>query len=510
MIRLRKTGAAFLALTMIASFASMTGCSGTARKTEITTTSATSEETTEPKATETSAAETTSDPEKPAKGKSDYTEAIAAWRISGGGPAQANRKIEASLGDNGVLSWNDMVPEQTQDEEAAISYRIYISGVCVDVVDPDSNSATARFSKNLKKLIDAYIKSGQLERSEIGKYTVLLIAELDLSGVYASWQGELVYESKAKTAKKLGKIDACIDENGKLTWKSYKGAEQYLIYVNEYFFTVFTSNRSILLKKQIDFMIKCGFIKKADTYDITISAFDDPYESISAKWSSKFSYASDAVSGGNLGTVDGLSLKNGILSWNNYEGSDTYYVEVFINGKFRDSFFAEENKYDVNDYIAKEIYEDDMDMDLNTTKFTFRVSAVELSCGDAFGIFESERFVMASGLYGDYKLEKVSNPLSVSGKEATVSSAKLSNKKQTIAAGKVFEGLSTGRGGFVFTKLSGDGSISINKSSGTVTIKKNGLKKGQTYPVSVRVVSKGNAGYEASSPQEVAFTIKVT
>lgn len=508
MIRLRKTGAAFLALTMIACFASMTGCSGTAQKTEITTTSAISEETTEPKATETSAAETTSVPEKPANGKSDYTEAIAAWRISGGGPAQANRKIEASLGDNGVLSWNDMVPEQTQDEEAAISYRIYISGVCVDVVDPDSNSATARFSKNLKKLIDAYIKSGQLERSENGKYTVLLIAELDLSDVYASWQGELVYESKAKTAKKLGKIDACIDENGKLTWKSYKGAEQYLIYVNEYFFTVFTSNRSILLKKQIDFMIKCGFIQKADTYDIKIFAFEDPDERLLAKWSSKFSYASDAVPGGVLGTVEGLSLKNGILSWNKYDGSDIYYVEVFIDGIFKDSFFTEANKYEVNDYIAKEIYEDDMD--LNTTKFTFRVSAEQLSCGDAFGIFESERYVMASGLYGDYKLEKVSNPLSVSGKEAIVSSAKLSNKKQTIAAGKVFEGLSTGRGGFVFTKLSGDGSISINKSSGTVTIKKNGLKKGQTYPVSVSVVSKGNAGYEASSPQEVTFTIKVT
>ena len=149
-------------------------------------------------------------------------------------------------------------------------------------------------------------------------------------------------------------------------------------------------------------------------------------------------------------------------------------------------------------------------MDLNASRFTFRVSAVELSSGDAFGIFESERFVMASGLYGDYKLEKVSNPLSVSGKEATVSSSKLSKKKQTIAAGKVINGLSSGRGGFVFTKLSGDGSISINKSSGTLTIKKNGLKKGQTYTVSVSVVSKGNVGFEASSPQEVTFTIKVT
>ena len=509
MIRLKKLTSALLALTMIASFAAMTGCSGSTGATETTAASSGSEETEPTKETEATVAETSQSSEEPVKEMSLYAEAIAKHRINGGGPAQANRNIDASLGDNGVLSWNDMVPEQAQDdEESTIAYRIYISGVCVDVVDPDSNAATAKFSKDLKKLIDAYIKKGILERSENGKYTVLLIAELELTEVYASWQGELAYESKAKNSKKFGKIEASIDGDGNLTWKSYKGAEEYLIYVNEYFFTVFTSKRSIPLKKQIDFMIKCGFIKKADTYDIRLFAFDDPEESVSAKWSSKFSYASDAVPGGTLGTVDGLSLKNGILSWNKYEGSEIYYVEVFIDGKFKDSFFSEKNEYDVNDYIAKEIYENDMD--LNASRFTFRVSAVELSSGDAFGIFESERFVMASGLYGDYKLEKVSNPLSVSGKEATVSSSKLSKKKQTIAAGKVINGLSSGRGGFVFTKLSGDGSISINKSSGTLTIKKNGLKKGQTYTVSVSVVSKGNVGFEASSPQEVTFTIKVT
>ena len=310
MIRLKKLTSALLALTMIASFAAMTGCSGSTGATETTAASSGSEETEPTKETEATVAETSQSSEEPVKEMSLYAEAIAKHRINGGGPAQANRNIDASLGDNGVLSWNDMVPEQAQDdEESTIAYRIYISGVCVDVVDPDSNAATAKFSKDLKKLIDAYIKKGILERSENGKYTVLLIAELELTEVYASWQGELAYESKAKNSKKFGKIEASIDGDGNLTWKSYKGAEEYLIYVNEYFFTVFTSKRSIPLKKQIDFMIKCGFIKKADTYDIRLFAFDDPEESVSAKWSSKFSYASDAVPGGTLGTVDGLSLK---------------------------------------------------------------------------------------------------------------------------------------------------------------------------------------------------------
>lgn len=506
MKQLKRFTSALLAITMIASFTAMTGCSGTTQKTEITTVSATSEETTEPKASETSAAETAPVPEESAKETSVYAEEIALTPIKGG-PFQAGRKIDASLGDDGVLTWNDMVPEKNADD-SWVSYYVYISGVCVDGVVPDKNDASVKFSMNLKKLIDANIKSGYLEKSENGKYKVLLIAELEYSEVYASWQGEITYDSHAKTAKKFGKINAGIDSNGMLTWKSYKGAAEYLIYINEYYCSVITNKRSIPLKKQIDFMIKCGFIEKADNYDIKITAFDGRNDNVLAKWKGKLTYTSDAVPGGVVGTVTGLALKNGILSWNKYEGSDIYYVEVFVNGKFKDDYFTGKTESDVNDYIAKEIYEEDMD--LNAVRFTFRVSAVELSSGDAMGIYEAERFAMASGIFGDYKLEKASNPLSVSGKEATVSSTKLKAKKQTLAAGKVFAGLTTGRGGFTFTKLSGDGNISINKTSGKITIKKNGLKKGKSYKVSVRVLSKGNAGYEASAPQEVTVTIKVT
>ena len=510
-ITVKKLGSALLALTMAASMASMTGCSGAAEKTETTTTAATSagsEETKTTEETEKPVTETTKADEEPAKPVSEYAEKIAAYPVSGRGPYQTSRKIDAALGDDGVLTWKDMVPEKTDedDDDSWISYYIYISGVCVEAVIPDKNDASKEFKLDLKKYVDSYIKAAKLERSENGKYEVLMIAELEYTDIYASWDGSFTYESKAKTAKKFGKLDANIDGEGNLTWKSYKGAIEYFIYINEYYCPILTEKRSIPLKKQIDFMIKCGFIKKADTYDIRMYGFDGPYDNVLAKWTTKFTYASDAVPGGVTGTVDGLSLKNGVLTWNTYAGADIYYVEVFLDGKFKDSYFAETNKSDVNDYIAQEIYE--KDMDLNAAKFTFRVSAVELSSGDALGIFESERLVIATSLYGDYKIEKAPNPLTVTGKEATVSSSKLNKKNQTISRGKAFNGLSTGRGGFIFKKLSGDKNISINKSSGLITIKKGGLKKGQTYNVDVSVQAKGNVGYSASETFKVTITIK--
>ena len=509
-ITLKKLGSALLALTMAASMASMTGCSGTAKKTETTTTAATSAGSEETKAAEeTEKPSETTKAEEPAKPISEYAEKIAAQRVSGGGPFQTSRKVEAAINDNGVLTWKDMVPERTEedDEDSWVSYYIYVSGVCIESVSPAKNDASKEFKLNLKKYVDSHIKKGELEKSENGKYAVLILSELEYTDLYASWEGEFTYESKAKTVRKYGKLNASIDGEGILTWTGYKGADEYLVYINEYYLPVFSSKKPIPLKKQIDFMIKCGFIKKADTYDIKVIGYDGRYENVMAKWSTKFTYASEAVPGGVVGTVDGISLKDGVLTWNTYAGADIYYVEVFLDGKFKDSYFVETNKSDVNDYIAQEIYE--KDMDLSASKFTFRVSAVELSSGDAFGIFESERLAIATSLYGDYKMEKAPNPLSVTGKEATVSSSKLNKKNQTISRGKVFNGLSTGRGGFVFAKLSGDKNISINKSSGLITIKKGGLKKGQTYNVDVSVQAKGNVGYAASETFKVTVTIKV-
>ena len=72
---------------------------------------------------------------------------------------------------------------------------------------------------------------------------------------------------------------------------------------------------------------------------------------------------------------------------------------------------------------------------------------------------------------------------------------------------KVFEGrfADKGQGTRTYTKASGNSKITVNKSTGKVTVKK-GLKKG-TYTVKVKVKAAGNEYYKAST-KTVTFTIK--
>ncbi|MBQ6582647.1 MAG: hypothetical protein IJH77_02335 [Mogibacterium sp.] len=58
-----------------------------------------------------------------------------------------------------------------------------------------------------------------------------------------------------------------------------------------------------------------------------------------------------------------------------------------------------------------------------------------------------------------------------------------------------------------YSKVSGSSAVTINATTGTVTVKK-GLKKG-TYRVKVRVKAAGNANYTASAVKEVTFAIVV-
>ena len=494
-----------MVLTMTISLA--TGCNKAPDNTEPSAAPAASSETDAPKESETTTTsaptETDTTVVETTKAPSAFFSKYTLW----GGPFQAGRQIDASIDEKAILKWKDMVPEEVKDpEEDTLSYRIYISGLCVAVIDPDKNKAGAEFKSDLKKLIDSYVKSGELKKSADNKYPVFLKAESsEYFDTYASWYGEVTYITKAK-AKKLGSISAEIDGDGNLKWKGYSNAEAYEILINEYCVVVLSGKKSIPLNKQIDFMIKTGFIKKADTYNIRLVAFNDSNEKPLAVWEKSYTYASNEVPGGTLKAVENITIKDGIMTWNACEGAAHYFVEVFIGEKRVADYFVDTTKTDINNYIATELGKG---LDLQNAGYSFRVSAVEMSAADGFGIYESDKVTTAVGYLEDYKLTKAPNPLSVIGKTATVKSKKLKTKKQTLSSGKVFTGLSSGRGGFIFTKLSGDKNISINKSSGKVTIKKNGLKKG-TYEVIVSVKAKGNIGYEPSEIKEVTFTIKVT
>ena len=66
-----------------------------------------------------------------------------------------------------------------------------------------------------------------------------------------------------------------------------------------------------------------------------------------------------------------------------------------------------------------------------------------------------------------------------------------------MAAGKVIIFTDRGQGTLRFGKVKGNKKITINKSNGTVTVKKK-IKKG-TYKVKVKVMATGSTTYSASN-----------
>ena len=99
--------------------------------------------------------------------------------------------------------------------------------------------------------------------------------------------------------------------------------------------------------------------------------------------------------------------------------------------------------------------------------------------------------------------------MSVKGKTAKVKYSKLRKKKQTLTVGKVIAFTNRGQGTLTYIKVSGSKKVSINKTTGKVTIKKKGLKKKKTYSIRVKVMASGNENYNASTWKYVTFKIKV-
>lgn len=99
------------------------------------------------------------------------------------------------------------------------------------------------------------------------------------------------------------------------------------------------------------------------------------------------------------------------------------------------------------------------------------------------------------------------NYMIVNGKTASVKYKKLKKKNQTIATAKLFEFSLRGQGPMIFTKASGNKKITINRTTGKITVKKK-LKKG-TYKIKVKVLATGNDTYRDTGWKTVNITIKV-
>ncbi|MEE3334469.1 MAG: carbohydrate-binding domain-containing protein [Ruminococcus sp.] len=98
---------------------------------------------------------------------------------------------------------------------------------------------------------------------------------------------------------------------------------------------------------------------------------------------------------------------------------------------------------------------------------------------------------------------KKSNTITAKAKTKKVNAKK--TKKSKVKVKKAIK-VSKAQGKVTYTKLSGSKKLSINKKTGTITVKK-GTKKG-TYKIKVKVYAKGNSSYNAKS-KTVTVKIKV-
>lgn len=104
-----------------------------------------------------------------------------------------------------------------------------------------------------------------------------------------------------------------------------------------------------------------------------------------------------------------------------------------------------------------------------------------------------------------YRIKKAANPVTVSGKTATMKYRKLKKKARTLDVSAVMD-VSGAQGTLIYQKTSGSDKIKVDRSTGNVRLKKK-LRKG-TYSVTVRVTAAGNRNYNAAT-KTVNFKVKV-
>ena len=108
---------------------------------------------------------------------------------------------------------------------------------------------------------------------------------------------------------------------------------------------------------------------------------------------------------------------------------------------------------------------------------------------------------------GIHILNLADNPMSLKGKTAKVKYKKLKKKSRTVSVSKVITFKPKGVGTLEFKKTYGNKKITVNKKTGTVTVKKK-LKRG-TYYVKVKVRALGSETVKQTGWKTVKFKIKV-
>lgn len=220
--------------------------------------------------------------------------------------------LNAGISSGGILTWDAY--------EGAYEYHLYINGRDVYLKED-------QFSIDLNKAIDKMIRNGDITKGS--SYEIHMIAFTTYSK--AEWMKTYSYVSSAELVVP-GTISNPAISNGMLSWDTYTGATEYEVTllhdgVISHFGRVNTNSFNINAK--IDEAIKQGGLIKKSPYKIEILAYAGDGVVI-AKCQTDYSYESSAepIPPKPLETINANISADGVLSWDQIEEADTYYVVI--------------------------------------------------------------------------------------------------------------------------------------------------------------------------------------
>ncbi|MCR4667985.1 MAG: cell wall-binding repeat-containing protein [Clostridia bacterium] len=229
------------------------------------------------------------------------------------------------ISDAGIMTW-----------DAYTGTAVY--GICVNA----KKKTTSETAFDLKAFIEELVKDGEIPPGG-SVYAEVTAYDSDDNSIAS---GGISYDYE--TSFEPGTIENVkVSADGTLTWDAYPGALSYNVFINSGYKKEVTGT-SFDLKAFIDEMVSHEVIPQKGGVSVTVRAYrsgDYPVaeETISYEYDSTAEVTPK-------GEIQNVKIdENGILSWDEWPGTDTYWVGV--EGGWRTSSDETPAKYDVGAYL---------------------------------------------------------------------------------------------------------------------------------------------------------------
>ena len=295
---------------------------------------------------------------------------------------------------------------------------------------------------------------------------------------------------KAKKAADFDN-DSLKFSNGMLTWPAIDNAAKYRICLPSSD-DAFTANTEFDICSFIDSQIEKRAIFKDNRFEVWVIAVDSNDIEF-AGTHTMITYNTSAEPKTTLPEIQNAKISsNGILSWDAYShasGLEAYYIRIIGSRYASEYAMPTDTSFDLKNYIPTIISKDFKE------EATYKIQVVALEAGSYDPVAESGFFT--------YNYKKANTMTVTAKKAAKVKARKVKKKNQYVKSSKIMT-IKKAVGKLTFTKVSGNSKITINRTSGKITVKKK-TKKG-TYAIRVLVRAAGNSSYIAA---EKTVTVKI-